>query len=497
MVKITSFKTRKVKVNVGRAFFTLLTAILVLSVLKEDAKSASQVSSSASILKITHGAYIRPTLQYGQEIAAFNSLVQKNVGAVLYFLDWSVAGQNGFYFDTFLSDKIYQTFGANSPAIILTWQPMNGKMPGCTKNYGRSMPLSEITAGACDNYIRHFAREIKVRPQRYLIRFGHEMNISDTPWWPGNYGQDARAYVQMYRHVYNVFMSENVTNVEWVWSPNMASYPVVAWNERNQYYPGDEYVNWIAMSGLNWNTPWYWFTDIYDSSFYSYSLKDAACRYAKPQLLAEFGSVEGPGGDKTKAAWIADAYQKIPQYPFMRGVFWFNDSGAVDFRVTTVTGSGTSTSVYPLPTSTGTWTNSYKQAIANPIYNSSLLSIQEATPPTTYCGNGETVYTANPLVRMIEPGQNSAHNLIGMLFDQNVTLSAIFPPGSNLSGTFEKSVLSAPWDKTTLTIYSTGSTPLGSYYVPVQANGVTFATLQIQVVSDVYDLFLPAVKNNN
>jgi hypothetical protein len=150
-----------------------------------------------------------------------------------------------------------------------------------------------------------------------------------------------------------------------------------------------------------------------------------------------------------------------------------------------------------VPTSTGTWTNAYKQAIASPLYNSSLLSVQQATPPTTYCGNGESVYTANPLVRMIEPGQSTAHSVIGMLYDQNVTLSAIFPPGSNLSGTFEKSFLSAPWDKTTLTIKSTGSTPLGSYSVPVQANGVTFATLQINVVSHAYGLFLPAVKKTN
>lgn len=366
--------------------YAILLALLSLALLNGQVVSASRTLSPATPLPITHGAHIRPAFEYGQEILAFNNLVQKDIAVVMYFLDWS-GSQYTSVFDSYLVSKIQDTFGANGPAIMLTWQPTNGRAPNCTKNYSGAIPLNDIIAGACDLYITKFAQALKARPERFILRFAHEMNISDSPWWPGHFGQNAAAYVQAYQHVYQVFTAQEVPNVEWIWSPNYQSNPVVAWNDRNNYYPGDAYVDWIGVSGYNWNTGgnWMTFSDIYDSAASNYVLKDFACRYAKPQIIAEIGSVEGVGGAASKAAWINDAYQKMPQFPFLRGVVWFNDyayaspSGA-DFRVTSTA------PVLPLPTGSNTWTDAYRQAISSADYAAVLPTLAQATPLSTYCG---------------------------------------------------------------------------------------------------------------
>jgi len=221
------------------------------------------------------------------------------------------------------------------------------------------------------------------------------MNITDSPWWPGYWGSnDADLYVQMYRHVHDTIMGipDPPTNIEWVWSPNYASNPPDAWNAINNYYPGDEYVDWIGLSGYNWynapdhGEPWHDFNYLYDSV-----LTDFTCRYAKPQIIAEVGSVEGDGTTHSKAEWITDLYQHAPNYPFLRSVVWFNDYAAAtasqaDFRVTTGSAAMMSPdSVDPLPGGTHAWTNAYTSALSAPIYTSSLPSLAAATPSMAIC----------------------------------------------------------------------------------------------------------------
>ena len=95
-------------------------------------------------------------------------------------------------------------------------------------------------------------------------------------------------------------------NVVWIWCPNAGSVPAEAWNDPLSAYPGNEYVDWVAISGFNFGTvrsysKWQSFSDIYaDPIRYLRTL-------GKPICVAEFGSVE-KGGDK--AAWIRDAYAR-------------------------------------------------------------------------------------------------------------------------------------------------------------------------------------------
>ncbi|MGB2897321.1 MAG: glycosyl hydrolase [Anaerolineales bacterium] len=392
--------------RIGSAGFLLV----LLMVLAGGAIGAPLHAEGAEALSyrelgITHGAHLRPTLGYGDEVLDFDALVGKDIGVVMYFAEWNhMPGDHALdaYLPNIIQGQI--TDPSRRPAIMLTWEPTRaatGLFPqydtafGCTQSYpGLVIPPQDIIDGNCDVYLNIFRDDLKARPERILLRFAHEMNITDSPWWPRHFGltEDASLYVAMYQHVYDVIMYEPgaPTNVEWVWSPNWASNPPVAWNAIPNYYPGDAYVDWIGLSGYNWyNSPpppdelWRDFDYLYDGV-----LTDLTCRYAKPQIIAEVGSVEGNGTTLSKADWIAELYQRAPEYPFVRSVVWFNDfaganPGLADFRVTT--GTAASGSVSQLPAATGTWTNAYSTAIADPVYTTTLPSLSAATPPHPIC----------------------------------------------------------------------------------------------------------------
>ena len=124
-----------------------------------------------------------------------------------------------------------------------------------------------------------------------------------------------------------------------------------------QVYPGDEYVDWVGMSGYNWGTSIYWVScpcqSTWDSSsqVFDRTYGQLVALSDKPIFIGEFASSED-GGDK--AAWITDGLQiQFPtRYPRVKAISWFStiatgpDTNAngvisptaeVDWRVTSST----------------------------------------------------------------------------------------------------------------------------------------------------------------
>ena len=457
-------------------------------------------SGPAQILGLTHAVHLRPTLNYGQEILDFSNLVGKHPGVVMYFMDWqgnpNASGLEQ-YFDPYLLNTISNTLPVSArPAIMLTWQPLNGRQKtGCAQDYPGAIPLPDILSGKCDTYIQGFARALKARPERFLLRFAHEMNISDSPWWVGHIDADPSLYVAVWRHVHRIFEEEGVPNVEWVWSPNYASNPPDPWNDLHAYYPGDDVVDWIGLSGYNWYTTrppgiWRTFPELYDAV-----LKDLACSYPKPQIIAEIGSVEGDGVTFSKAAWIRDAYSRAPSYPFLRVIQWFNDyayadPSSADFRVTT--GTAQDGSVQPLPPSSGTWTSAYQDAIGNPVYTTTLPALSAATPPSRFCGGD--MFTLNPGFLLLPSTGEAVVSITGIGYTVPLTLTPMLPPG--ISGTLQENAWNPPWAASSLRIQTT-STPLGLYTGSVRIQGPGLSRtlpFTVEVVDRVYSIWIPMVR---
>ncbi len=353
--------------------------------------AAPSPSAPAQVLGITVGLYQPPTVNYGTELNAVNTLTNKKHGIVLFYADWA----HEFSFYAFLQNQInLQMAAGDRPIIMLAWGPQNGQQSlGCDQNYSGAVPWSTISSGNCDTYIRNFADAMKARSERFLIKFAHEMNGGGTPWSPINIGgPNPSGFVAAWQHVRGIFSTEGVTNVEWVWAPIYQSNPNTAANDIHLYYPGNNYVDWIGPSGYNYYTflsgapqPWMTFEQIYDAT-----LKDFACRYPKPQIIHEFATVEG-STTISKTTWISDAYLKAQNYPFLRSVIWYNDQDfanpGADFRITTNTaGSG---SVQSLPGGTGAWTTAYSNAVSSLVFTKTVQSLTAATPSSSICS---TIY---------------------------------------------------------------------------------------------------------
>ena len=91
------------------------------------------------------------------------------------------------------------------------------------------------------------------------------------------------------------------------------------------YYPGDNYIDWIGISvygAFDRGTTWDSFTGILDAAYPELS----AISLKKPLAVFEFGVLEDPSqGNKT--AWIHDALQSIAseRYPRIKAISYWNE----------------------------------------------------------------------------------------------------------------------------------------------------------------------------
>jgi beta-mannanase len=227
---------------------------------------------------------------------------------------------------------------ANQVIPLITWMP-----------YGNGNPLVEIIQGVHDAAIQAEAQKAKALGVQVLMRWGHEMNGNWYPWAGyinGAAGTDGGAeggaddggvpsagpakYVAAWRHVHDIFVQEGATNVLWVWCPNDNDVPDAPWNHWTNYYPGDDYVDWVGIDAYNWGTSsscciWQSFTTLLTGSPYQdYSA-------TKPIMLPETASAEVGG---SKAAWITAMHQALKtEFSGIRAVVWFDINKETDWRI--------------------------------------------------------------------------------------------------------------------------------------------------------------------
>ena len=172
-----------------------------------------------------------------------------------------------------------------------------------------------------DEYFREYARALKKFGHPVLFRLNNEMN-GDWCWYSAMYaGKDTDIYKAVWRHIHSLFDEVGVDNVLWVWNPHDMSLPDFKWNHSLMYYPGDDVVDIIGITGYNTGTyfpgeKWRGFHEIYKPILVDYSNW-----FDKPFMITEFGS-NSVGGDK--AAWINDMFIEIPHYDRIKVAIWWS-----------------------------------------------------------------------------------------------------------------------------------------------------------------------------
>jgi mannan endo-1,4-beta-mannosidase len=226
-------------------------------------------------------------------------------------------------------------------AVTRSWQ--HGQMPMMTwesrpisdANDVVDVPdysLSKIIDGGFDAYLHQYAHDVAATGLPVAIRLDQEMNAIWYPWsetdGSGNSinGNSAGQFVQMWRHVHDVFQAEGANAyVIWDWSPNRID-NLPATHQGQAYtaslYPGDDYVDWVGMSA--YLRPPYAagqkFT--FDETF-GRTLTQLRAITTKPIILSEIGASETEGH---KAAWMNSFFQGLndPANADIIGFSWFD-----------------------------------------------------------------------------------------------------------------------------------------------------------------------------
>ncbi|MFC4613221.1 glycoside hydrolase family 26 protein [Cellulomonas algicola] len=254
-----------------------------------------------------------------QDAVAAQIGTQPNI--VGYFQGWD---------GNFRADAVSRSW-AKGAMPMLTWESRNL----ATANDVVEEPewsLKEITNGRYDAYLRQYAADVTALGLPVAIRLDHEMNASWYPWnEQGSGGASVNGnspgdYVAMWRHVHDIFEASGANQyVLWVWAPNIVN-NLPAANQSLAYtkslYPGDEYVDWVGLSGYyrppyrDGQTPTFAWT-------FDKSLDQLRAITHKPIFLAEIGASESGG---QKAAWVTDLFDALakPENADVVGFAWFN-----------------------------------------------------------------------------------------------------------------------------------------------------------------------------
>lgn len=203
---------------------------------------------------------------------------------------------------------------------IITWEPWLTDFESARhsaialRDTRDSHGMAAVARGDYDFYVDQWAGEAAKFGKPIFVRFGHEMNDPYRyPWGPQNNTKEE--YIAAWRHVVERFRRDGAKDVIWVWSPH------VAYKYWETYYPGNEYVDWVATGVLNYGpiaqwSQWWTFQEIFGNKY------PALASRGKPIMIAEFGSLAF-GGDR--AGWYTDALTDLRRrFPAVRSVVFFN-----------------------------------------------------------------------------------------------------------------------------------------------------------------------------
>jgi len=201
----------------------------------------------------------------------------------------------------------------------------------------KTFTLRKIVAGQFDVDLRAWARAAKAFGSPILIEWGTEPN-GDWFGWNGKWNGGARVgpqlYVAAYRHIVDLMRAESADNLRWVWHVNWLDQPERKWNRFENYFPGANYCDWLAVSAYGPTTP----TTRDGTESLRFKLRQAYPRLTslapgKPILIAEFGcDLHNRHVDAVE--WAKRALDDLfsGRWPAIIGFCWWNEGWQNDNR---------------------------------------------------------------------------------------------------------------------------------------------------------------------
>jgi hypothetical protein len=193
----------------------------------------------------------------------------------------------------------------------------------------KKINLYSITDGHFDSFLGYWAYLIKQVKGTVLLRILHEFNGDWYDWCTVNNDKNPHLVAKAFRYIHNVFNDVGAKNVKYIWCPNSMSVPQEKWNNITDAYPGDDYVDFVALDIYNGagNNQQIW------RSFRKEGIENyfiLTQKYPnKPLLICESASREKKSGEnvQSKADWIQDMSKTIKtDMSKIRLLAWFNQT---------------------------------------------------------------------------------------------------------------------------------------------------------------------------
>lgn len=294
----------------------------------------------------THGLWDDETKSlHPDRLEKLESEIGKKVAIANYFRGWQFLE----------SENIIMELNTLSNS---GWRPMVSANPyffkDCTAPKGMTL-YKAIWLGHCDELLHRIARNFKQVEKPFFLRFAWEMNVGSMEWSISETGSYPQEFINAWKRFHDIVKEEGATNVIWVFSPQVET-PTTT--DIAALYPGDDYVDWVALDGYNWGetrswSNWQSFKDI----FYKSYIKLHELAPSKPFMIAEVNTVD-KGGDR--GAWYKQMLsEEIPNdFPEIDAIVFFNEDKTEE--------EGINWLIDNTPTSL----EQFKQGISSPIYKS-------------------------------------------------------------------------------------------------------------------------------
>lgn len=189
---------------------------------------------------------------------------------------------------------------------------------------------ARISAGRHDKKVGALARQLRASRLSVILRPMPEPNTNWYPWSGTVNGNTPLSYLRAWRRVRTVVKRNGGPRVKLLWAPYFRSAPDTDDNAIDQFFPGNDLVDLVGVSGYNfgatgeleWLDPLEVFQDPYI---------EIQALSRKPFWIAETGTTARGGN---KSVWLRSLAQLQKSMPRLRGVVLYDIREASgDFRI--------------------------------------------------------------------------------------------------------------------------------------------------------------------
>ncbi|WP_130440936.1 glycoside hydrolase family 26 protein [Streptomyces sp. BK239] len=203
--------------------------------------------------------------------------------------------------------------------LMLAWESTVWTEPHHENWTETQLGWKNIASGKYDEEILDpQIRRIKAYGKRVFLSFDQETDarVKEGAGTP-------EEFVAAYRHLHERFRALGADNVVWVWT--VSGYLGSA-DDMKALYPGDEYVDWIAMDQYNYyachdTTDW---KDFLDSQRPGYTWLRENVSDAKPVMLAEFATAPDADDPPRQRDWYTAIPAAVKKLPEVRALVHWN-----------------------------------------------------------------------------------------------------------------------------------------------------------------------------